>query len=225
MTDDTTGTRGNVMKTVTGQFDFDNIEHNKIELADIIAGISCACRWGGQFGWCSVSEHLLLCVDYAEKKLKITDPTALIAILFHDAAESYTGDIKRPLKRKFPELSALEERILRHIFRTFLHLDYDTHKDIVKTVDNTVLFAEKRQYMPFEPIWPNEELYPKINLEIDGYDPKIAAKKFLRVYHDLAKVLTSSPDWYYDRGKKLYCPIRKTVMVETPSTEVCGEEG
>ncbi|MFT4062551.1 MAG: hypothetical protein QM642_09380 [Edaphocola sp.] len=67
-------------------------EPSTINMADIAAGLSKVCRFGGQLlDFYSVAQHSLLVAAMAPPELKL-------AALLHDASEAYLGDVISPLK-------------------------------------------------------------------------------------------------------------------------------
>jgi hypothetical protein len=94
---------------------------------------------GGPVRPLTVAEHSVLCWALCNKHAERgDDPRLLLAILLHDAAEAFIGDIPRPLKREISFIENLEERILRVIFEA-AGLDYDKdfmgHKDTIVKYD------------------------------------------------------------------------------------------
>lgn len=111
-------------------------------------------RFGGHspVKW-DVLSHSALVWGLAKRELgdKFTEDFALqAALLLHDAAEGYIGDIPRPLK-SIPEYDFFkreEEKLERTIFRRF-GLDYNkVDWETVKRYDNQALFIEMSVFFP-----------------------------------------------------------------------------
>lgn len=87
-------------------------------LRDVFRALPKINRFNGQTSRpYSVATHSIACTLVAENVCNITKPHLLLAILLHDAAEAYIGDIVRPIKYKFhPELHELEDKILHNIY-------------------------------------------------------------------------------------------------------------
>lgn len=131
----------------TGQlFDLEQPDPAKINLRDIAKTLSRICRWGGRLIDCvdfySVAQHSVL-VSIQAAKWGATDATKLAA-LWHDGAEAFTGDIPRPIKRRFPEFKALEGPIEALIYRSLGLYPHDYDADLVKRADNAVCRREAR---------------------------------------------------------------------------------
>lgn len=87
---DTVGKDNNVYNLLDFQsYDWITVEH-------IAATLSKQCRYvGNTFHFYSIAQHS---VDGAKALLLQGKPQAAYDFLFHDASESFTGDISRPLK-------------------------------------------------------------------------------------------------------------------------------
>ena len=66
----------------------------------------------------SVAAHSMACVCVAHKHQRLMKPHLLLAILLHDAAEAYIGDIVRPIKQSFhPDIHECEAAILGNLLK------------------------------------------------------------------------------------------------------------
>ena len=84
-------------------FDLADPKPEQIEITDIAGALSKICRFGGHcYRFYSVAEHCYHCSMVAE--------ASPLALLLHDAAEAFTGDIVKPLKIMLPEFAAIERR-------------------------------------------------------------------------------------------------------------------
>lgn len=87
---------------------------NKIDIEDIAHGLSLQNRFNGHIAHpYSVAQHCLNAVGCAIEFHKEDDPNILLAILMHDCAEAYLGDIVRPLKYMYYDAFELGLKALR----------------------------------------------------------------------------------------------------------------
>jgi hypothetical protein len=157
-----------------------------IWLQDIASGLSKKCRFSGQcFKFFSVAEHSCMIQDRVDSfDLKC------MAIL-HDAAESYMGDLPRPLKWLLPEYRDVEHRLQKVIYDRFLPpmlINIVLGLD-VRTLDNEQLMYEAYHLMPsrgydwdftgivFDASWMSREPY--------CWEPDRAEVEFLKRCKDL----------------------------------------
>ncbi len=95
---DSFGCIANTIKVAAGHYvDLANPDPATIEIRSIAAGLSKICRFSGQCPrFYSVAEHSLHAAALADF-LCVPDE-AKAAVLLHDAAEAYIGDMVKPLK-------------------------------------------------------------------------------------------------------------------------------
>lgn len=150
---------------------------------DIAGGLSRICRFAGQVPkFYSVAQHSINCVALA-RKVGINDKSLLLAILMHDAAEAYLGDISRPLKMLVPGFKAVERRVLGVIWEKF-EIRHPIDSDIIKVIDNGVLFAEKRAFFSkIKDLWHGEE-FDDGSFEINRtcLEPQFAEQDFRQLF-------------------------------------------
>ena len=91
-------------------YDLDKITPDDIDMFDIGWALAQNLRFNGHsiIGY-SVAEHCVALSHVVPQHLKL--PAFL-----HDAGEAFIGDIVTPVKRLFPEIEKLENRILEAIF-------------------------------------------------------------------------------------------------------------
>lgn len=140
MTTDTFGCVGSTIKLRSGRYiDLANPSPDDIDIADIAGALSKICRFGGQCPvFYSVAEHCCRAAFLAEKRGH--PPGVVAAVLMHDAAEAYLGDIVKPLKNLLPEYRVLESRMEAAIRTRF---GLERHDEIVRDIDRTMLISEK----------------------------------------------------------------------------------
>ena len=109
----------------------------------------------------------------------------------HDAAESYCGDLNRPLKH-YTEAGVAyrrQEAIIQKAIATRFGFSI-IEPPSVKLADNSMLYAEKRQLMSlnFEEA-ENWERYDENNgIVIEPWSPQEAEQVFLDRFEELYKV-------------------------------------
>ncbi len=154
-------------------------ESETIFLTDIARALSQLCRFGGHSPrFYSVAEHSVLAYWMAINEGENEETQA--AVLLHDAAEAYIGDVVRPLKDMLPELRVIEERMNDAIGERF-GIDFNRHHDTIKTYDNLLLKSEKRS------LWPNDReewdgIFNAGNVletKLQFWTPKTAEETFL----------------------------------------------
>jgi|APSaa5957512535_1039671.scaffolds.fasta_scaffold61886_2 uncharacterized protein len=150
-----------------------------IDIVDIAHALSMLCRFNGHCKqFYSVAEH---CVHVSH----VTPPGIEFAGLLHDASEAYFSDLPSPIKRKLPDVQAIEDKLHQVICKKFGLAEPDL--DDVKGADARMLFTEKAVLM--EPIgtpWPGEAEYkPFPNVTLECWAPDVAKRKFLERFEEL----------------------------------------
>lgn len=153
----------------------------EIDIKDIARGLAMKCRYGGHVTrFYSVAEHSVHVSRNVPAEHRRQG-------LLHDATEAYLGDMIRPLKYQ-PDLAgfkAVEDALEPVIFGRF-GLSGKLHP-AVKLVDNRILHDEY-QVRPASPRpWvavgstPEEqiEIMQPLNIQIDGWSPRVAEECFL----------------------------------------------
>ncbi len=130
------------------EFDFADPQVEDVHIRDIAHALATIPRFGGHPDErYSVGQHSLLVCDIVCGELK--RPDLARAALLHDAAEAYTGDIVRPLKRLLESrcnvLQAVELAVA-----CALGCPYPT-PPIVKEADQIALGAEVFRFFPTRP--------------------------------------------------------------------------
>jgi hypothetical protein len=121
-----------------------------IRMADVIAAMHHQVRYNGHTNFrVSILLHSILATELARADGE-TDPGLLRAILWHDAAEAYVGDVPRPLKRLlgavYAEVEARFEAAVSEAFK----VDFGAHREAIKEYDNLALAVECRVARPPE---------------------------------------------------------------------------
>lgn len=130
------------IQTYTGRrFDLLNPAASDVDIRDIAHALSNCCRFAGHTKqFYSVAQHSVIVS-------RVCEPRDALYGLLHDAAEAYTGDLTRPLKKTLPEFYEIERRIEAAIFVRFgLRHDSEAHARI-KFWDDRLLATEVRDFM------------------------------------------------------------------------------
>lgn len=170
---------GTTILTYSGHyFDLLRPAQSVISIQDIAIGLSNTCRYGGHtFDFYSVAQHSVLASEIVPAK-------DALAALLHDAAEAYTGDLVKPLKRLLPGFKAIETRIEAAIAQKF-GLAYPW-SDAVKRADLMLLKRERMDLMPIEGgLWPGMDAIETLPGKIMPWSPHRAGNKFLDRFYEL----------------------------------------
>lgn len=139
------------IQTYTGiQFDLLNPTPEMVVIEDIAHSLARLCRFTGHANrFYSVAQHSWLC------SFKSPPKYALEALL-HDAHEAYTGDLNRPLKALCPAYKDIQSNIDR-VIREKFNLPI-VCSPIVKNIDRTMLYTEKRDLFSNNILWRGSTL-------------------------------------------------------------------
>lgn len=175
---DTWGCLNNTIKVAAGHYvDLLNPDPATIDIRSIAAGLSKICRFGGQCPrFYSVAEHCLQATKLAMKDGCSVE--ALRAVLLHDAAEAYIGDMVKPLKVMIPEYHLAESRMEAAISKAF-NVDFEAFGDVIKKYDRAMLKAEKTA------MWPEDK-------EVWAGFSEIEDRRVNLCYYDCGLA-----NWYY----------------------------
>ena len=146
------------IRTITGGWiDLANPKLEDIVWEDIIRTLPKVNRFGGHTTFpYSVAQHSWLASVLVEGPNR---PNKLAALL-HDAAEAYTNDIVRPMKKMFPEIKERLELPLQRLILTKAGLPPDLPPE-VKEVDNKLLLTELRDLHPLGLWTEDHDLIPE----------------------------------------------------------------
>lgn len=178
-------TKGGTIETSAGlKFDVLNPDPAQVLIADIVGGLSKLCRFGGQCReFYSVAEHCVHCHDMAVEIHGEGD--LAFAVLMHDAAEAYVGDMVRPLKVRDDFYRSVEDGVQAAIRSAFAIPWDDATAAEVRRLDNIACRAEAHQLMETRGVnWMWGET-PLRMLPIQPWGPKAAATMFgerFRIY-------------------------------------------
>jgi hypothetical protein len=148
----------------------------EIELVDIAHALSMSCRYGGHCTrFYSVAEHSVLVSRHVP-------PEHALWGLLHDAAEAYSADVPRPLKRNLTGWKEIEARIMAAVCSRF---DLSSQEPAeVKAVDLAITRDEQIALMsPCARDWGH--LPPPVGADILGLSPNEAKALFLSRFAEL----------------------------------------
>ena len=90
-----------------------------VNIQDIVHGLSAIRRFNGR--GITVLQHTLSMFDYTRTKYKGAErDQVLCAVLVHDLAEAYIGDIIQPVKAAVPQIAGLEQLVQYAILHKLL---------------------------------------------------------------------------------------------------------
>lgn len=169
------GRVGDWMQTYTGLAFYPlDPRPSEINIADIAAGLSKMCRYGGQCTrFYSVAEHSVLVAEKAPDEFKLD-------ALMHDASEAYLSDVIRPIKSSLTNYLQIEERLQRTIAERFaLRWPMPAR---VKILDNAILADERNQNMA-RPPQPWHDTGGPLGVELHFWTPAKASYEFLTAFY------------------------------------------
>lgn len=131
-----------------------DMESYQVNIQDLVHGLSAIRRFNGR--GLTVLQHTLSMYDYVRAMYRGKDREELLgAVLVHDLAEAYIGDIIQPVKAAVPPIARLEKAVQYTILRKLCQCDEDGRHDIdphllpdseiaehVKYIDRIALAAE-----------------------------------------------------------------------------------
>jgi uncharacterized protein len=170
------GNKTNAIRTLSGKyFDLADPMADDIVFADIAAGLSNTCRFGGQVKrFYSVAEHSLHCSQFAFYEGVRLETTR--ALFCHDFAEAYIGDLVKPLKVMLGEINGIERGIAAVIEERF---EVNLSDPLIKEIDLAMLIAERDQLFERDGVeWQGERLARKIHVELACWSPEQAFSQF-----------------------------------------------
>ena len=159
-----------------------------IDIFDIAHHLALMTRFNGACRVAySIAQHSILCASRAgdyhfpqprEQKLAL-------ALLMHDAAEAYVGDIIRTIKYEVPDFVVFENKLMDAINTRFdlpRVADLPFFKRAIKEVDNRMLVTEKLQLMDPNVRWAIEDIFEPYDLELELRQPRAAELLFLSTF-------------------------------------------
>lgn len=152
-------------------FDLADPQPEQFTLKDIAGALSKICRFGGQCErFYSVAEHCYHCSMVAE--------SVPLALLLHDAAEAFCGDVVKPLKNMLADYGPIEQRIENVIAAKYGGLDFEQPE--VREIDQAMLIAERRAMFSADSVkWTGEDSVRRLDIWFECWGPAQAEAKFM----------------------------------------------
>ncbi len=166
------------------QFHFKGtIDPKEIYVGDVAHALSLLCRYNGHTKrFYSVAEHSVLIARHL-KTLGYDDRTALTG-LFHETAETYIGDMARPIKVTMTPFTELENRIEIAAAQRFGTIF--PFPSIIKELDTRILVDERAQVMnPSNNEWGTDGI-ARLGVVVEGWAPYRAKVEFLKAVREFA---------------------------------------
>jgi uncharacterized protein len=185
---DNVGCLNNTIKVAAGHYvDLVNPDPVTIELKSIAAALSKICRFGGHCPmFYSVAEHCVHAAMLAVSSGYVGD--ALKAVILHDAAEAYVGDMVKPLKVTMPEYSMAEGRIEAAIEIAF-DVDFCKWREVIKRFDRAMLKAEKIRMWPEDKEhWAGFGEIENVDVKFGFWEPRRAELEFVNMANAILSV-------------------------------------
>lgn len=149
--------------------DLKNMVSTDVNIQDIVDGVSAIKRFNGR--GLTVLQHTLSMYDYVRAMYRGKYREELLcAVLVHDLAEAYIGDIIQPVKAAVPQITGLEQLVQYAILHKLLCcscsdrfevpsylLPNSTLSNHVKQIDQIALAAEYKKlfgdYTKTDDVW------------------------------------------------------------------------
>lgn len=185
MTTKAFGCVGNTIRLRSGlYFNLADPQPDQFTFSDIAGALSKICRFGGQINdFYSVAEHCVHCCRLAER-----DRLGLMtqaAVLMHDAAEAFCGDVVKPLKIMLPEYAEVERRVEAAVAEKFL-IDFEKWADCIREIDRAALIAERNALFPRDGIsWAGEESARQVVIDVELWSPSESEFQFTQVAREV----------------------------------------
>lgn len=174
----------NTIKVVAGHYiDLADPLPDLIDVPTIAAALSKICRFGGHCPrFYSVAEHCVLATTLAAPW---NSDYTLRAILLHDAAEAYIGDVVKPLKIMLPDYAIIEQRMQTAIEDRF-GISFSERETEIKHFDRLMLKAEKLAMWPDDrEAWSGFDGLPDVTVSLFHWEPREAEMQFLALARTL----------------------------------------
>ncbi len=171
------GCVNNTIRLRSGRYlDLASPQPDQFTFADIAGALSKICRFGGQCEFFySVAEHSYHCAIQAMEDG--WDKDGQRAILLHDAAEAFIGDIVKPLKVMLPDYAHVE-MLMEDCIANKFDLNWPAHQ--IREIDQAMLIAERRRLFSRDQVkWAGEDQVRVLNIEFGCWGHQHAESMFV----------------------------------------------
>jgi 5'-deoxynucleotidase YfbR-like HD superfamily hydrolase len=193
------GCLNNTIKVFAGHYvDLANPDPTTIEIKSIASALSKICRFGGHCPrFYSVAEH---CIHATSLAIDGGVPiTGLRAVLLHDAAEAYIGDMVKPLKVMMPDYAIAELRMEQAIESAF-SVDFEAYHKTIKKYDRAMLKAEKTKLWPKDSEqWAGFSEIPDVSVPFKFWEPRVAEVEFIAMARAVGLSAAATTDTRNDK--------------------------
>jgi len=172
------GCVNNTIRLRSGRyFDLAAPHPDQFEFSDIAGALSKICRFGGQIeSFYSVAEHSYHCWRIAYEDGCSKD--VQLAVLLHDAAEAFIGDMVKPLKVMMPEYREVEASVELAVAIKF-NAKFGEHAAKIREIDHAMLIAERRSLFSKDEVeWTGEKQVRVVTPRIQRWRPESAEEYF-----------------------------------------------
>lgn len=169
---------GDFMQTATGRKFWPlDPRADEVFIEDIAHSLSLQCRYAGHcLRFYSVAEHCVLMA----RKLRWEGVDVALYALLHDAAEAYTVDVPRPLKRFLVGYKEAEAKVMSAIAERFGLAD--EMPAVVHDADNRIIGDELANLVPMD--WHAKHADP-LGVELKYWSPEKAREEFMATFDAL----------------------------------------
>ncbi|MGO8211805.1 hypothetical protein ACC782_33535 [Rhizobium ruizarguesonis] len=170
---------GDFMQTATGRKFWPlDPRAEEVFIDDIAHSLSLQCRYAGHcLRFYSVAEHCVLMA----RKLRWEGVDVALYALLHDAAEAYTVDVPRPLKRSLVGYKEAEAKVMAVIAERFGMAD--EMPAVVHDADNRIIGDELANLVPMD--WHARYAGQELGVELRYWSPEKAREEFMATFDAL----------------------------------------
>ena len=175
------GCVNNTIRLRSGRYlDLADPKPDQFTFMDIAGALSKICRFGGQINlFYSVAEHCVHCTNQGCRDGLPLDTQA--ALLMHDAAEAFIGDMVKPLKIMLPGYDEVEKKMEAAIAEKFL-IDFDRESYSVHKIDQEMLIAERvALFSRDDVVWTGERDVRKVSIRFECWEPNQSEIQFCKM--------------------------------------------
>lgn len=192
----------NTLTTYSGKIlDLNRIEPRDVSIDDIAHSLAYQCRFNGHTrSFYSVAEHSILLADLVQVDSGVQNLTRRMAAFLHDSAETYIGDITKPVRYMSFFRDEDEAPIRKTIFKAFSLPDEALTPDIIEK-DRLLTIIEGHHFL-CNMYWQKE--YVEMRAQHEEFFAR--AEGFLDLHCE------SREEWV--NPERVYCLFRHLLITE-----------